>query len=57
MCVTFSGAEMQQIQSAAEREAMAGAAWLGMVGVRAVAGEPTVAAVAEPAGGRLGCTR
>jgi hypothetical protein len=42
---------MQQIQSAAEREAMAGAAWLGMVGVRAVAGEPTVALVAEPAGG------
>jgi hypothetical protein len=36
---------------------MAGAAWLGMVGVRAVAGEPAVAPVAEPAGGRLGCMR
>ena len=45
---------MQQIQSAAEREAMAGAAWLGVVGVRAVAGEPTVAPVAEPAGGAPG---
>jgi hypothetical protein len=47
MWVTFSAGEMQQIQAAAGREAMAGAAWLGMVGIRAATaggGAPTAAA-------------